>query len=817
MRRHVLTPLFNPGSLLVISDRQLPVEQSLPASLAASVTHLSLVPGLPLQLPDMFAGLGAGSCVDLALICVPSAQLERVLLGLATRPPRAAIILPHDTADGRPELTQSVCRRWAQQHDCVLIGPNSLGLQRPVQQLNLSLHPALARAGRVALVSQSASIMASVLDWADDAHIGFSTALALGDEPVGRLAEVLEFLAMDSDTDSIALYVEEVGFGREFMSALRAAASVKPVVVIKVGRALASVQEDAAFDAALRRAGAVRVRYFVQLFSALKVLVHLRRPKGSRLALLSNGSGPPQLAIDLVVGGGPFRKADFSVHTRMALGKLLEPGRSVFNPVITHQPLTKDLIRDLLQTLINETGVDGVLVMLAPDARANLDEVVQELTTLSAKVSKPVITCLLGDAQMRPLRRRLDDAGTPAFRTPESAADAFGILASYHYNQQLLLQMQSPHAEGQAPRLARALQMIDAARAQGRNKLSGHEIAALLESFGASLRVGVPTSETVALSQVPLRLLVEPDLHFGPVISLSAGGVMAKVSGPGDGMDLAPLNRYLARQLLERSQVWRKALSGHVSVLAHEALLTLLECLSNLVAELPDVERIVLDPMYLDDQGPYVAQASIVLHTLVQRPNPQVNGYPHMAIHPYPYRWVQTLAFGGSREGVLRPIRPEDAHGLQTFIQGLSERSRYMRFVSMMRELTPRMLARYTQIDYHRELALVVTTRVPNPADRGRETEIIIGLAHYLRHADGQGAEYALVIGDDWQRLGLGGCLMKKLLVAAREQGLEYIDGVVLTENRPMLELMKQLGFVSERDTEDSSVRRVWFDLTQAA
>jgi acetyltransferase len=188
-----------------------------------------------------------------------------------------------------------------------------------------------------------------------------------------------------------------------------------------------------------------------------------------------------------------------------------------------------------------------------------------------------------------------------------------------------------------------------------------------------------------------------------------------------------------------------------------------------------------------------------------------------MAIHPYPYRWVQALAFGGSREGVLRPIRPEDAHGLQTFIQGLSERSRYMRFVSMMRELTPRMLARYTQIDYHRELALVVTTRVPNPADRGRETEIIIGLAHYLRHADGQGAEYALVIGDDWQRLGLGGCLMKKLLVAAREQGLEYIDGVVLTENRPMLELMKQLGFVSERDPEDSSVRRVWFDLTQAA
>jgi len=131
----------------------------------------------------------------------------------------------------------------------------------------------------------------------------------------------------------------------------------------------------------------------------------------------------------------------------------------------------------------------------------------------------------------------------------------------------------------------------------------------------------------------------------------------------------------------------------------------------------------------------------------------------------------------------------------------------------MMRELTPRMLARYTQVDYHRELALVDTTHVPNPANRGHPREIIIGLAHYLRNPDGQGAEYAPAVGDDWQRRRLGGELMKVRIEAAREQGLAYIDGLVLANNRPMLSLMTRLGFVNDPDPEDPGMRRVWLDL----
>ena len=185
-----------------------------------------------------------------------------------------------------------------------------------------------------------------------------------------------------------------------------------------------------------------------------------------------------------------------------------------------------------------------------------------------------------------------------------------------------------------------------------------------------------------------------------------------------------------------------------------------------------------------------------------------------MAIHPYPARLVQVRRFADGIPWVLRPIRPEDAEPLQEFIRGLSERSRYMRFVSMMRELTPRMVSRYTQVDYHRELALVAATQVPNPANRGHPREVLVGFAPPAQSGR-PGAEYALVIGDGWQRRGPGPRqLMSALIDAAREQGLEYIDGLVLSTNRPMLALMTSLGFTNDADPEDPTMRRVWSTLT---
>ena len=817
MPRHALAPLFDPRTLLILGDRPIPLADAIPPGIAPCTTRVDCQPGDPFVLPPVLNGVSPGSRLDLALICMPPQTLPDTLCALSAARPRAVIILAHDVVDAHPDETREACRAWAVEHGCAMVGPNAFGVQRPHAGLNLSQHPLLARSGRVALVAQFRSIVASVMDWADDVHVGFSTVVALSNESVTRLSDVLDFLATDPRTDSIVLCLEDVGFAREFISALRAAASVKPVIVLKAGRSNDSADADAAFDAALRRAGAVRVRYFIQVFGALKVLGYARRPKGNRIAVLSNGYGPPQLALDVIGSTVPAVKADLSSTSRRSLGKLLEPGAVAGNPVITHQPLNPQLTRELLNCLLEDPAVDGVMVLISPDVRADLEPVADELAVIAPKARKPVITCFLGDASVRGLRRRLDDAGTPAFRTPESAASAFGFLAAHHYNQQLLLQVQTRDPEADPPDLVQALALIVGARADGRIRLTPQECRAMLGAFHLPLQLSDSQSQGGLEDMVPMAMGLFTDRRFGPIVRFGVGGAAASLQGAEGGMDLAPLNHFLAGRLVERTVIWRNCLAGQVVPQAYDALLSCLERLSTMAAELPDIEEVRIDPLIPAQDGLRALQVQVTLHMTPQGYSPQSAGYPHMAIHPYPSRWVQELTFADGREWTLRPIRPEDVAALQEFIRSLTKRSRYMRFVSMMRELTPRMLARYTQIDYHRELALVATTHVANPANRGHTIEIIIGLAHYLRNPDGRGAEYALVIGDDWQRRGLGAKLMNKLIDAATEQGLEYIDGMVIGSNQPMLSLMTWLGFTNDPDPEDPAMRKVWMALPRGS
>ncbi|OWT75581.1 MULTISPECIES: GNAT family N-acetyltransferase [unclassified Achromobacter] len=810
MLRHALASLFGPRSLVIVADRPLPGAAVLPAALVARTTRVDVPPGVAPDIPAHLTGLADDERPDLGLVCVSPSVFAETLRRLTPRAPRALIVLPHEEPDPYPRGTVALCQAWAQENHCQLLGPRAFGVQRPHAGYNFSQHPTLARSGRVALVAQSRSIIAAVMDWAEDVHIGFSTAIALGDEAIVKLGPVLDYLATDPRTDSIALYLEDVGPAREFISALRAAASVKPVVVLKAGR---GQDDDAVFDAVLRRAGAVRVRYFVQLFSAVKVLGYARRPRGRRVALLSNGSGPPQLALDLLGPDAAVERADLAPASRQALEALLEPGAAVANPVITTVPLTPDRIEAALGILNDDPQVDGVLVLLAPDALADMRAVAERLAQVAPRARKPIVSCFMGDAGMRPLRRMLDDAGTSAFRTPESAADAFGVLSTHFYNQQLLLQTQTalPQAVHSGDGAAHAI--VRGAREAGRLTLEPAEARDLLAAFQVPVQDTMPVGLYEPLSR-PLAIRVQRDAHFGPVIRFGAGGPDAVLSLADRGMDLPPLNGFLARQLIERSRIWRKVLATRLGTVVTEALQQALVQVSELITELPDVASLDIDPLYAGETRLYARSLRVTLTADAAQDSQRLGGYPHMAIHPYPSRLVQDRTFADGTPWVIRPIRPEDGEALQDFIRNLSERSRYMRFVSMMRELTPRMLARYTQVDYDREVALVATTEVPNPAHRGHLHEVIIGLAHYLRNPDGRGAEYALVLRDDWQGRGLGGQLMQALIAAAREQGLEYIDGLVLAANRPMLTLMQRLGFTNDpAPDDDATMRRLWLRL----
>lgn len=814
MLRHRLAALFEPASLLVVTDRRLPIAETTPASLRGRLTRVELQPGDPISLPGSLNGVDATARLDQALVCIAPERLPEALEALRPHRPRSVVLLPHDRPSADPIEDMVYCRSWGKLHDCTVLGPRSFGVQRPHLGVNLSHQAKPALPGRVALVAQSRSITAAVLDWAEDINLGFSAVISLGDESVVDVSDVLDYLAMDPRSDSIALYLEQTSSSRRFTSALRAAASVKPVVVLKVGsRAEPATADDDVFDALLRRAGAVRIRYFVQLFSALKVMVYTRRPRGRQIALLSNGGGAAQLALDVMSVSSAVFRGELSQASVRALADLLEPGAETANPVITYAALTPPTVERIVAILDDDPGVDGVLVLLAPDPLSDLSAVASQLADMAPKARKPIITCLLGDATMRPLRHVLDSVGTPAFRTPESAANAFGILANYHYNQTLSQQTLPPEPLDKPPCPEQARAMLRTARHERRRKLNDEESRGLLEYFHVPIQYVPDRHVPDEDDRVPMAISVFLDARYGPYIVFGSGGRHAHLGGARDAVELPPLNSYLARKLVQRSSLWSRALSRQLTPAALENLLEALERISQLVSELPDVKSLRIDPLFADDMQLYAGSISIELGTESMLVLPETTGYRHMAIHPYPRRLVQAKTFKDGQDWMLRPIRPEDAQPLQEFVRGLSDESRYMRFVSMMRELTPRMLARYTRIDYDRELALVATVQVPNPEHRGHPREQIIGFAHYLRNADGRGAEYALVIADAWQRRGLGKELMRGLIEAAQYQGLTYIDGVVLATNRAMLSLMASLGFQNDEDPSDPSTRRVWLDL----
>ncbi|MBU4611710.1 GNAT family N-acetyltransferase [Achromobacter sp. GG226] len=805
MLRHALSPLFDPKSVILVSRYPLPLSTSLPERLAAFTTEAVFSAAGGMSLPAL-NGVAPGDRPDLAIVWVAPDELEQALRLLSTVAPRAAIV--HGRTQG--QLQSTLCEKWANEHDCVLIGPHSLGMQRPHAGLNASLHPTLAKAGRVALVAQSRAIMAAVMDWADDSRTAFSLAVSLDEGDRANLPRLLDFLASDPHTDSIALYVEHIGEARAFMSALRAAASAKPVVVLRPGRAQpgppgAPLPPDTVFDTALRRAGALRVQFFVQLFSTIKALNQFSRPRGRRVAFFANGEGQVRLAQDLMVLQHAIGGATLAPDTRALLTQSLSPDAQTANPVIERAPLTPESVAGALKHLLGDPNVDGVLVLLTPDVRSDLPGIVDALCTLVGQARKPVVTCLMGDASMRGLRDRMARAGVPAFRTPETATDAFGQIARFHYNQQLLLQTQPPEGLAAPVDVAAAEAVIDATRADGRCLLDAEATSRVLASVGLTVHADEPLPEGAALA----RLRIVRDAVFGPVLSVSTADAWPSASSAG--LELVPLNGFLAQRLMERSPLASVGLLQQLAPVAQNALEDVLIAFSELAVALPDLAEATLEPVWLDETRIRIHGAQL---RLTAQPAARRAGHPHLAIAPYPTRWVRPQRFDDGTDWTLRPIRPEDAEPLQAFVRELSEQSRYMRFVSALRELPPRMLARYTQIDYDREVAFVATVQQPNPLHRGHPQEIVIGLAHYLRNADGVGAEYALAIADDWQRRRLGPALMRALIQAAREQGLAYLEGSVLATNRPMIKLMTSLGFRNERYPDDPSMRRIWLDLS---
>ncbi|AGF47160.1 hypothetical protein CDSE_0038 [Candidatus Kinetoplastibacterium desouzaii TCC079E] len=814
MSRHFLNSLFDPNSIFFFIDARVKIKLSFPSNPNVRTAYFDYNSSTGFYLKKgYFTDYSSDNRLDLAVICMPSGLITNVLNFLVDFRPRSVIVLSCQY-DRSCSKTIDFCKQWAMTNQCELLGPESSGIQRPQISLNLGLHTRLARAGKVALLAQSKSIVASIMDWAEDINIGFSLVASIGKKDFLSVSKILDYLIYDPYTESIVLYLEDImGIAREFVSSLRALARIKPVIVLKTGKN--DRNADIAFSAVMRRAGAVRVHYFVQLFSAVKALSYPKKIYGRNIVLLSNGSGPPQLALDMLGNDSVLLKSGLSVSTLQYLETFIDKDYIQNNVIVVHRAFTIDILDKVINCLLNDKNVDGVLILLAPDFSSEALNVIKYLSKSVLNASKPIIICLMGDAEMKPLRKLLDDSGVFTFRTPESAACAMQVLAEHYYNQQMLLQVQPSIPFSPLNYINHAQKIIKTAILKKHLFLDVKEISSLFELFNINLNF----SNNIDLDQEigPFSINIWSDSIFGPIISLTSLAKNNIFVSENIGIDIPPLNNFLASRLMERSGIYQDNINPIIEKEVFNNLQRVLVQVSELISEFPEIESLNLSGCFVGKT--YLRSLNIELllksDSSIALFSKKIN-YPHMAIHPYPVNLVKKHKMNNGAEYIIRPIRPEDAEILQDFIRCLSDKSRYMRFISAMRELTPRMLAHYTQVDYHRELALVaVIPKVSNYSVINLNNEKMIAFVHYLYNEDGLGVEYALVVSDDWQRLGIGRQMMIYLIQIARERKLDYIEGYVLRKNKPMLSLLKNLGFSSSYDEEDNTMCIVRFDLNR--
>ncbi len=892
MDQHYLKPLFSPQSIAVIgaSDRPHSVGgvvfrnllDGYQGKLFAVNTHHALIQGRT-AVPGIEH---INEPVDMAVIATPAATVPDLIASCGKRGVRAAVVLSAGFgASDRsgPALKQEMLAA-ARHYGMRLIGPNSLGVVRPAIGLNATFGHVGATPGKLALVSQSGALCTAILDWARPNDIGFSSVVSLGDSADVDFGEILDYLIYDPQTESILLYIEGIREARSFMSALRAAARSKPVIVLKVGRhdsgskaalshTSALVGTDDAFDAALRRAGAVRVLSVVQLFAAAHALALGFRPGGNRLAIVTNGGGPGAMAADCATDRG-IALAELSPDTMGLLNQTLPPTWSHGNPLDLIGDATAERYRTAVTACMQDPGVDGVLAILTPQAMTAPLDVANEVIAIAHASKKPLIACWMGESQVATSRAAFARERIPSFRTPEPAVEVFSAISAYFHNQKLLMQMPGSLSNHLVPDAEGARMVIEGALAERRQVLNEMESKAVLAAFN------IPVAKTVIVHSAAEALLVaeqfsfpvamkisspdishktdaggvrlnlanaqavragynqiiadvkkcrpgakidgvavEPMSHrpnsrelmvgvvrdpvFGPVITFGAGGVMVEVMGD-RAVALPPLNHYLAQNMIAGTRV-AKLLQAfrHLPPAKLEALHDVLLRVSEMVCELPWLKEMDINPLLLDENGALAVDARIVVdfHAL------SLDRYAHMAICPYPTYLVTHWQLPDGTDLVIRPIRPEDAEIEQAFVRNLSEAAKYFRFMMPLKELSQAMLARFTQIDYDREMALIAVIEQDG-------SDIEIAVCRYIINPDGKSCEFALVVADAWQHKGVGHKLMTMLMDVARAKGLDVMEGDVLTDNRDMLRLVSSLGFTIEAGRDDPAVRHVVKPLT---
>jgi len=691
---------------------------------------------------------------DLTVLTSLPEDAPNLLQALGKRGARAGVALSHI-----PDLATH-----AETAGMRMLGPTSFGIAVPRLGLNASLSHMPVPAGRVALLTQSASLARAVVDWAGPNGVGFSHVIGVGGNSHLGFALALDWLSRDPDTGLILLDIRRVRERRAFISAARAASRLRPIVAIRPGGRLLdpSGQGDAVFAAALHRAGVFVVRHLEEFLAAAETLSRSKKARGETLAVVTNAIGPGRLAADAALEAG-IRLAILPPDAQSALAASL-PAELMYGLVYAGSSAPTQ-VAEIAAMLGAVPDVGGVLVILAPTGPA--DDAATEAVIAAASTGKlPVLACVMGETTGARHRTRLAEAGVAVFATPEQAVRAFGHLLADRAARIAARELPGRRVLEVAPDHPSVAATLAAARAEPRDALTREEAATIITGYGIAVGHGAPGD-----AHATLHVLEDPT--FGPAIAFAA----APHAKPE--YELPPLNLPLAQNL---------ALRAGLAPVPAAAAAKMLVRVSQLLVDEPHIGPIELDPLWIGPCGTAVGAATIAL-----RPPGEA---AVLAIPPYPEHLAEPWESHGQKF-LIRPIRPEDAEAHAAFMARVPPEDVRFRFFTALREVSPEQMARLTQIDYEREMAFIAV-REPDQST--------VGVARLVREVGEPRGEFAIVVQPDVKGTGLATHLMHRLLAWARDAGLTEVGGSILADNHPMLGFARHLGFALHRVDDEPEI-----------
>jgi acetyltransferase len=814
---------------------------------------------------------------DLAVLMTPPSTIPRLIGELGARGTKLGVVITAgvDQASGlRQQMLDA-----AQPHLLRIIGPNTIGLLAPHLGLNASFAHIAPTPGRIGLISQSGAIVSSVVDWAAAEGIGFSSVISLGDMADVDAGDALNLLAADEKTSAILMYLESIPAARKFMSAARAAARTKPLIAVKPGRHLQAAKAalthtgalagaDRVVDAALRRAGIIRVNDLDDLFNAAEVTARYAPLRRGRVGIVTNGGGAGVLAVDQLLDAG-CEIAELSPSTLTALDAALPANWSRANPVDIIGDAPPQRYGDALLAVAADPAVDVVLVMNCPTAIADplaAARAVADLTQRGLIGGKPVLSCWLGKQAAEPARAVLQQVGVGTFDTPTQAAAALSLLTRWYRLRSSLERVPSV-LEGARADAQAARAILTGAATEQRHVLTESEAKGVLRCYGINAPETVSADNEDGVAAAAARLLTE---WPAVVVKMASKAVSHKSDSGGVVLDLrdtesartaaagirqrfavrypdTALDGFAVQPMISRPDAFElicgvsiDAAFGPVIVVGAGG--TAVEVLDDtatglvpldeaLAGDLVDQTRI--GRLLRGHRNRKPADRTAIINVLLALSRMAVELPMLRAIDINPLLVDSEGAIALDARIEIEPaeiardgINPRLA--LHPYPQGWDDRVETGLGPLVVRPirptdaaLYPRFLERMTPEDMR--LRFLTAKRSLSRDELVRLTQLdydrdiafvalerdgaLAGIARYASDPDRQRAEFGILVRSDLAGNGLGRALMGRLIAYAQAQGLGELFGLILPDNRAMLALCDELGF-SVGTTTDAGLRR---------